>query len=520
MCGIFAVVGNDELDKEKLQEYFMLMKARGPDESKILQPSKNSFFGIHRLNIIGGEKGSQPIIHDNSLLICNGEIYNHVELENKYGLVPTTTSDCEIILLMHRKFGIERTVRELDGVFSFVILDADAGLYAARDPIGIRPLFLGIGINTIAFSSEIKSLTPFCKSIMSFAPGSWWNANIGRVPYFSYSFPRDALDKFRITQLLRNAVRKRLMSDRPIAALLSGGLDSSIIAALVAESVGKINTYAIGMKGSPDLKYADIVAKHINSNHFNLIVEPSKFVLAIEPTIKQIESYDVTTVRASVGNYVMASWISQNSEDKVIFCGDVSDEIFGGYRGFSQAPNSNLFHLALIKMLADIHYFDVLRSDRSVSGAGLESRVPYADKEFLSYIMSIDAKHKEFKTTDKGKESDIIEKKILRDAFRPTRLLPDEIIDRRKEAFSDGVSGVGNDWFTILQDHAETLYTDDEFESLSAKYEINKPFSKESLWYREIFEKYYKGHGGLIPYFWRHPFEKELDPSARKLSYY
>lgn len=542
MCGIFAVVGDRMPNIEVLKKYFMSMQARGPDRSTLKYLNDNAVFGFHRLSIVGLENGNQPLIRDNCMLICNGEIYNYRELAVKYSFEITSGSDCEVILHMYQKFGIERTVKELDGVFAFVLYDTKAGVFVARDPIGIRPLFVGIDSerNLFAFASEMKSIG-FCKVISQFEPGNWWHVVTGKIPYFSLSTPKVIGFNYKqnIRKLLKSAVKKRMMSDRPIGALLSGGLDSSLIAGLVQKySDRPINTYAIGMEGSPDLKYADIVSKYIGSNHKNLIVSPKGFIDAIEQTIFQIESYDVTTVRASVGNYVVSKWISQNSDDKVIFCGDVSDEIFGGYRGFSQAPTDESLHLSIIKMVKNIHYFDVLRSDRSISGAGLEARIPYADKDFLEYVMSIPVAQKRFgklidKTILKPKieqiddednidtefSSENMEKYILRAAFEKSGLIPDEILWRRKEAFSDGVSGE-RDWFAIIQDHVEELYTDEEYEEKSSKYGCNPPYDKESLWYREIFENIYPNRGNVIPYFWKHPFCTESDPSARKLDCY
>lgn len=545
MCGIFVAVGDKLPSMDVLKTHFMLMQARGPDKSNLKTLNEHAVFGFHRLSIVGLENGDQPIIKGKHLLICNGEIYNYLELATRYGFELITQSDCEIIIHMYERFGIERTLEEIDGVFAFVLYDKDAGLFIARDPIGIRPLFAGVSStgDMFAFASEMKSLG-FCDNVSQFEPGNWWHLSTGKVPYFSLSVPmvtttRDATIN-NIRRLLKSAVKKRMMSDRPIGALLSGGIDSSLVAGLAQKySKEPINTYAIGMEGSPDLRYAEMVANHIGSKHRNIVVNPEGFVGSIKQTIMQIESYDVTTVRASVGNYVVAKWISQNSEDKVLFCGDVSDEIFGGYRGFSQAPTDSALKLAIIKMVKDIYFFDVLRSDRSISGAGLEARVPYADKELVKYVMGLQSSLKRFgeivtpKPEPKieevddddniGKDKENLETKcekdILRLAFSSRGLIPEEVIWRRKEAFSDGVSGE-QDWFAIIQKHTDGLYTDEEFEEKKNKYKLNTPYNKESLWYREMFEEMYPGRANIVPHFWKHPFCKEIDPSARKLECY
>lgn len=534
MCGIFAVAGDNIPSTDIIKKCFMTTKHRGPDDSKLIQINKHVLFGFHRLSIMGIEKGNQPMITEHGCaLICNGEIYNYIELAEKYGFNMSTGSDCEVILHMYSKFGIERTVDELDGVFAFILYDPRSGLYVARDPIGIRPLFIGTGEGVIAFSSEMKSLQ-FCEAIGQFPPGKWWHLSAGSVSFFSLGIPKVEYDTefilTRVRELLEKAVEKRMMSDRPIGALLSGGVDSSLVASLVQKFSGdkRINTYSIGMPGSPDLKYAKKVAEYIGSKHYECLVKPEDFVKSIKYTIMQIESYDVTTVRASVGNLLVSNWISKNTDDKVIFCGDVSDELFGGYRGFSQAPTNESLRIAVIRMMSNIHFFDVLRSDRSISGVGLEARVPYADKKFMKFVMSLDDKHKRFGKIIKEKEKEPkieeideedIEKYILRKAFDGLKLIPDEVLWRRKEAFSDGVSGE-REWFEILQEHAEALYSDEDYENKIKKYTHNQPYDKESLWYREIFEEHYPGRAGVIPYFWRHPFCTEIDPSARKLECY
>jgi len=326
-----------------------------------------------------------------------------------------------------------------------------------------------------------------------------------------YNFFYNELHEDEICKKIREkfivAVEKRLLSDRKVACLLSGGLDSSTVASIVARKFGahNLNTYSIGMKGATDLKYAESMSKYIKSNHVNIELTENNFLDAIDKTIYQIESYDTTTVRASVGNFLVSLYIKENSDDTVIFCGDVSDEIFASYRGFYYAKNDLEFYSENINMLDNIQYFDILRSDKSISGAGLEARVPFADPKFIKYCMNILPEYKRF-----SKER--IEKYLFRKAFED--LLPKELAWRVKTAFSDGVSNAEKPWYLIIKEYMDTKYTDDEFILLSNKYIHNKPYDKESLYYREIYEKYYPNTSHTIPYFWKQPFTKEEDPSA------
>jgi len=299
------------------------------------------------------------------------------------------------------------------------------------------------------------------------------------------------------------------MSDRKIGCILSGGLDSTLISSIVSKKVSNLHTYTIGLPGATDLYFAKMAANYLGTIHHEKIVTEQEFMSGIPETIYQIESFDTTTVRASVGNYLVSKFIRQcNNGDVVIYCGDVADEIFGSYRGFSNAPDSEKFQDANVKMLENIHYFDVLRSDKSISGAGLEARVPFGGKDFVEFVMTMNPDFKKF-----NKEK--IEKYILRKAFED--MLPPDLLWRRKEAFSDGVSTIERSWFEIIQEHTEKLYTDEEFVKKSRIYTHMQPYDKESLWYREIFEKFFPGRAESIPYFWKHPFVTEIDPSARKL---
>lgn len=512
MCGILYYYGDDN---ETILDYLKNIYNRGPDHTDYICIDKH-FFGFNRLMINGiNNKSNQPFYIDDTILIVNGEIFNWKKLlsenpEFKY----RSDSDCEIILHMYNKYGIEKTIKSLDGEFAFILYDTlDDKLFVGRDHLGIRGLFIGKSNDEIMIGSELKSIKPNLQT-QQFLPGHYYYNN----KFIKYTNKHSIINhdykyiKKQLNILLTESVKKRLMSDRPIACLLSGGLDSTLVCAIVKNTYDKpLNTYSIGIKGSTDLKYAKMASEFLKTNHTAIELTEREFINAIEETIKVIESYDTTTVRASVGNYLISKYIKNNTTDTVLFCGDVSDELFGSYRGFMKAPTDKQFIEENNKMLHDIHFFDVLRSDRSISGASLEARVPFSDKEFVDFVMSLHPKYKMFNENK-------IEKHILREAFEG--YLPQELLYRKKEAFSDGVSSVERSWFTIIQEFVENKISDTEFQESCKLYTHNPPYDKESLYYRNLFEKYYKGKGEIIPYFWKHPFCTEIDPSARKLDCY
>lgn len=530
MCGILFYEGLNDLSVKDLNNAIKLLNLRGPDNNIYKAISKSKHMGFARLSINDvSSNGDQPLIKDdNYFLICNGEIYNHKELKEDNDFITQSNSDCEIIIHMYQKYGIEYTLKSLDGVFAFILYDKVLDkTYVARDPYGVRPLFIGFTQNNeICICSEIKPISNLCKDITPFQIGSYLDLQINTTEldyksYHNYDFQfnndDEATIKTNIRKLFIKAVNKRLMSDRPIGCLLSGGLDSSLVSALVARNYEpyKLNTFSIGMKGSTDLYYANLAAKHIKSNHHNIELTNEDFLNAIEETIYMIESYDITTVRASVGNYLVGKYIKNTTNCKVIYNGDGSEEIMGSYLWLSNIDNEKDFYTENHKLLTEISYFDVLRSDRSISDNGLEPRVPFLDKTFVDYIMSIPAKYKMF-------GDGIIEKKILRESFESMNLLPNEVLFRKKEAFSDGVSSQEKSWFTIIQEHLETQISDEEFKTQQEKYSHNTPKTKEALYYRNIFEKYFAGHSNIIPHFWM-PNPKWCnvsDPSARVLNNY
>ena len=540
MCGIFSIINNILSPNELTQLYdaFMLGKSRGPENSILEKVYNKVLFGFHRLAINGlNETSNQPLYYNGVVLICNGEIYNYNDIISELNIQMTTQSDCEIIIHLYLKYGMEHTLELLDGVFAFNLLDLrneTPKLFAARDPFGVRPLFYYSNTKVSGFSSELKMIRG-CETLLHttfnispILPGTFVEYNLLENAWTQICSPRyhttnivpyiynydDALESIR--KSLIRAVRKRVNNtDRPIACLLSGGLDSSLICALVNNMYStidkKLETYSIGMEGSEDLKYARIVANHIKSKHTEIVVKQEDFLNAIPEVIRAIESYDTTTVRASVGNYLVSKYISTHSEAKVIFNGDGSDEVTGGYMYFHCAPDYYSFDAECKRLLKDIHYFDVLRSDRSISSNGLEARTPFLDKDFVQTFLSIIPAIRYHPLHRK------CEKYLLRYAFDKTNLLPNCILWRTKEAFSDGVSSQKKSWYEIIQEHVKTM----ELPDLSLL-EHMTPTTKEQTYYRHLFNTYYGNfHDEIIPYYWMPKFiEGATDSSARTLNIY
>ena len=522
MCGIFSYLGTKYSDKELIENGANKIVHRGPDSTINKRINEKLFFTFHRLAINGlNSESNQPFEIDGIHLICNGEIFNFKDLINKHSLSDKykSDSDCEIILHLYLLYGIDKTCKLLDGEFAFILYDSNEDtLYIARDHLGIRSLYWSFSESDseIIVCSELKGLVELASSeIKQFPPSSYWCSKTNEITkYFDFSNLEYNNDDevsiiLNIRTLFTQAVEKRLMSDRKLACLLSGGLDSTTVSAIVASKYEPytLSTYSIGLKGSVDLYYAQMASEYFKTNHTSIELTNEEFLSAIDKTIKQIESYDTTSVRASVGNYLVSLYIREHSDDTVIFCGDVSDEIFASYRGFYYAHNDEVFQNENVKMLENIQYFDVLRSDKSISGAGLEARVPFSDKDFLKYCMSIKPSQKRF-----SKEK--IEKYLFRKAFED--MLPHELAWRVKTAFSDGVSNAEKPWYEIINEYMDTKYSNEEFELKKEKYIHNKPYDKESLYYREVYEKYYPNTEYTIPYFWKQPFMGDEDPSAWK----
>ncbi len=506
MCGIFSIIGCSS--KENVLEEFNKGQSRGPEYSHLyFDTTYNSYIGFHRLAINGLDAGSnQPIVIDDCILICNGEIYNYKELYSEMkDVIPTTHSDCEVIIHLYKKYGIEHTLRMLDGVFAFVLFTKD-DIFIARDPFGVRPLYYLNVDNTIYVASELKCLSNF--SVEQFPPGSYCTySNPKPCKWFipavssSLNLPSD-YDSY-IYELLNNAVFKRcITTERPIACLLSGGLDSSLIAALVKKYVKILETYSIGLECAEDLHYAKMVANWIGSKHTEVIVTIEDMINAIPEVIYAIESYDVTTVRASLGNYLIGKYIKAHSSAKVIFNGDGSDELTGGYLYMRECPDDIEFDKETIRLLSDIHKYDVLRSDKCISSHGLEPRTPFLDRAFVNYYLSIPS----ISRRQNGK----IEKYLLRNSIEPN-LLPNEVLWRKKEAFSDGVSSKGHSLYQIIQDYINENHNPLGLSLIDA----------EKEYYKQIFIKHFGEHNlSVISYYWMPKYIQSNDPSARTLKTY
>ena len=529
MCGIFAYIGKIP---SNVHELYNLIQYRGPDKSKIVEKELATLV-FHRLCIMDlTDNGLQPMIYMNDpdcAVICNGEIYNYKQLQKENNFNMQSNCDCEIILHMYKKYGIKETVSRLDGVFAFVLYDHGV-IHVARDVIGIRPLFIGYHNNDIAFSSEAKTLTPFCQVVRQFDAGTYCTIECDKTEiksiifdtYFSWNFKTNyQLDESQISFNLRNqltdAVTKRLMSERPVGCFLSGGLDSSLICALMCRNLDKqVETFSIGMKDSnaPDLKYGQIVADYLKTNHHTVYYTFEEGFAALDELIYTLESYDVTTIRASLPQYLLSQYIKKNTDIVVMFSGEGPDEHYGGYQYLQMSPNTIEFQKEITNLTRNLPYFDVLRTDRTTARFGLEVRVPFLDKAFVKSSLEIPAKHKESKNR--------IEKYLIRTAFddKSDPYLPDEILWRRKNAFSDAV---GYQWVDGIKAEVDKLISDDEFATCGENYKHNVPISKEALYYRKLFNKHYPGRDELIPKYWMPPAEwmgedKLTDPSALKLN--
>ena len=533
MCGIFAVLSSNIKDNGDFEKQnFHKGKNRGPENSVLKKVNDKTLFGFHRLAINGysNPESEQPIELEDCVLICNGEIYNWKYLHRSLNIPTKTGSDCEIIIHLYKKFGIEYTVNILDGVFAFLLLDKNTNkVFVSRDPYGIRPLFCSYNKANEShfhyiFSSELKMMTHMITDSLykaeQFTPGSYMEINMNSGKQITKQYFNSVCSEITshhtheyfhecIRNALISAVNKRVNNtDREVACLLSGGLDSSLITALVARVLpnsSNLKTFSIGMEGSEDVRYAKMVADHIGTDHRSIILSKQEFLDAIPEVIYTIESYDTTTVRASVGNWLISKYIRENSDAKVVFNGDGSDEVTGGYMYFHLAENALEFDHECKRLLKDICYFDVLRSDRSISSHGLEARTPFLDKNFVQMYLSIPAETRflEMKRTK-------IEKYLLREAFDKTNLLPHNVLWRTKEAFSDGVSTQKESWFETIQNFAKEKYKDMNIDGPTA----------EKYWYRELFNQYYPNCKNVIPYMWMPKFVDATDASARTLDIY
>lgn len=528
MCSIFGYTG-DTVPMETLKTGFDETLSRGPDMSRIMETGKG-LLGFHRLAIMGlTREGMQPFTRPNpenghtDYLVCNGEIYGFRPMKEELiqkGYHFQSDSDCEILLPLFYEYGTDMFAR-LDAEFAMILFDSRTESYlAARDPIGIRPLYYGYdGDGAICFASEPKNLVGFCREIRPFPPGHYYKDG-EFVCYKDVTavseVRKDTLPTIRknIREKLVAAVEKRMDSDAPVGFLLSGGLDSSLVCAIAAKCSDKpIETFAIGMDTDAiDLKWARQAADYIGSNHHEYYMTKEDVISALPEVIKLLGTYDITTIRASMGMYLLCKQIHEKTDRRVLLTGEISDELFG-YKYTDFAPSPEAFQQEAEKRLRELHMYDVLRADRCISVNSLEARVPFGDLDFVDYVMSLDPAVK-MNTYGKGKY-------LLRAAFADGDYLPEPLLMREKAAFSDAV---GHSMVDDLKEYAEERYTDEAFAERCKLYQDPVPFTKESLLYREIFEEYYPGQSHMIVDYWMPNKEWEGcdvgDPSARFLSNY
>ncbi|MGB1261365.1 MAG: asparagine synthase B [Cognaticolwellia sp.] len=506
MCSIFCILdiktGADAL-RPKALEYSRLLRHRGPDWSGIF--ANDQAILVHeRLAIVDTEHGAQPLYSSDKTLVLavNGEIYNHKSLASQY--TPDydfqTASDCEVILPLYEKFGTD-FVDKLQGMFAFCLYnERDNSYLIARDHMGIIPLYTGYDVDgNFYVASEMKALMPICKTVQEFPPGHILDSRVGKLERYyqrnwqKYSAIKDNnTSKEKLREALEESVKRHLMTDVPYGVLLSGGLDSSLISAITQKFAArrveendlseawwpKVHSFACGLAGSPDLVAAQTVADSIGTIHHSVVFTEQEGIDALKEVIYHLETYDVTTIRASTPMYLMARKIKAMGI-KMVLSGEGADEIFGGYLYFHKAPNAEEFHDELLRKLDKLHMFDCLRANKSMSAWGIEARVPFLDKGFMDVAMRINP-------ADKMCGNGKMEKAILRASFEG--YLPKEILWRQKEQFSDGV---GYSWIDGLKQHVEAKVSDQQLASAAFKFPVNTPETKEAYYYRCVFEEHF-----------------------------
>ena len=544
MCGIVSIF-NIKKQTHELREKALRMsqkiRHRGPDWSGIYCGG-SAILAHERLSIVDPESGGQPLFSPDRqvVLAVNGEIYNHQEIRRQYAgrYDFQTGSDCEVILALYRDKGID-FLEDISGIFAFALYDEEKDAFLiARDPIGVIPLYIGYDSDgTVYVASELKALEGQCERYKPFLPGHYyWSREPGMKRYYHRDwFEYDAVKNNEanvdtIRDALKDSVRRQLMSDVPYGVLLSGGLDSSVISA-IAEKFSehriednsqtraywpRLHSFAVGLKGAPDLAKAKLVADHIGTVHHEINYTIQEGLDAIRDVIYFIETYDVTTVRASTPMYLLARVI-KSMGIKMVLSGEGADEVFGGYLYFHKAPSAKAFHEETVRKLSKLHYYDCLRANKSLSAWGVEGRVPFLDKEFLDVAM---------RTNPEAKmcPGSTIEKKIVREAFAD--MLPAEIAWRQKEQFSDGV---GYSWIDTLKKITSETVSDEQMAHAAERFPINPPLNKEEYYYRSIFAEYFPSESAArsvnqeasvacstaIALEWDAAFKNMNDPSGR-----
>lgn len=560
MCGIVAVLNSTEEPgslRPRLISHAKLLRHRGPDWSGLHVQQINNNGGITKTNILAHERlaivdpegGAQPLFNEkrNLALAVNGEIYNHEELQATLQKQHTfaTRSDCEIIIHLYEERGAD-LVAELDGVFAFVLSDEKNGDFiAARDPIGVVPLFWGWGPDgSTWFASEMKALKDICRSFEPFPPGHVYaNGELKRYydPKWRHieNVPQDKPDAEILKKTFEKAVVKRMMCDVPFGVLLSGGLDSSLVSAIVCRHAEmrveeheksrawwpRIHSFCIGLKGAPDFENARKVADYLGTVHHEFEYTLQEGLDALSDVIYHIETFDVTTVRASTPMYLMARKIKAMGI-KMVFTGEGADEVFGGYLYFHKAPNPKEFYKETVRKVEKLHYYDCLRANKSMAAWGIEARVPFLDKAFLDVAMNLDPEYKMINSAE-GR----MEKYLMRSVFDNDEkpYLPKSVLWRQKEQFSDGV---GYGWIDGLKDYAESKVSDEMFKNRKYRFPVNTPESKEAYLYRMIFEEHFPEPASIqavyaepsiacstaIALEWEQAWKNKADPSGRAVA--
>ena len=519
MCGILAIIGNG-MDQELVKSLSKRMAHRGPDESDMIITENGSILSHERLSIIDLYSGKQPIKGTTTAyMIHNGEIYNHQKLRD--GILKDHTfrthSDSEVIVHLYEEFGYD-FCNLLDGDWVFVVVDGN-DFIAGRDPMGVKPLYYGFDASgRMYFASEMKSIADQCKTFSAFPPGHYYTPKTGFVKYYSpvyedFSKATKELDLDLIRASLIESTKKRLMSDAPIGVLLSGGLDSSLTSAiasrLLAENGKKLQSFSIGLDAeAPDAKAARKVAEFIGTEHHEIHFTIEQGIEILDKLIWHLETYDVTSIRASTPMYFLSKAISEKGI-KVVLSGEGADEIFGGYLYFRNAPSSEAFQKETIERVQNLFTADLLRADKSTMAHGIEARVPFLDKAFLEMAIQIKPEEKQPKTYDG------IEKYILRKAFdTPDKpYLPSEVLWRQKEQFSDGV---GYNWIDQLIEYCSSKVSDEQLAQAGQQFPYNTPTTKEAYYYRSIFHQYFpQASAAETVRKWIPKWQENQDPSGR-----
>jgi asparagine synthase (glutamine-hydrolysing) len=551
MCGIFGYLRLDGQSislkaRQQLLINFAKTQHRGPEQSIFQTISQISVLGFHRLRINDVHHGTQPFHNEEETVfcICNGEIYNHEDLTLKYDLYTKSNSDCEVIYALYMKYGKDKFqsyIGTLDGVYAFVIIDLRyeyPELIMSRDPFGIRSMYYVTNDTEFYFASEVKSLPHLqMKYIKHFPAGHMYTIrdnihNVIKYPGIiqpstymtSWCTPIDikhhndnTFIQYKIRRMFENAVKKRMMSSRPIGCLLSGGLDSSVVAALVAKQMApkRLHTFSIGMEGATDLKYARMVADHINSIHHEVVVTEQEMLDVIPEVIYHIESWDETTVLASVPMYLLSKYIKENTDIIVVYTGEGADELFGSYMYFHNAPTLDDFQNETCRLLEELQYYDVLRCEKCIAAHGLEARVPFLDFEFVDAVASLHPIYKDPKYNKKDGRT--VGKYLMRQMF-DDGLLPSEVLWRVKEAFSNGCSSLEKDWHMTVNNYCKDMtFQKDVLESGGTE-----PHSKKGAYFRQEFIKSFGMNCvDLIPGYWVPKWSNgSKDSSARTLGVY